>query len=459
MFLGRTKELDSLERMYSKENFQMAVLYGRRRIGKTALLNEFSKSKKTLYLSAEEINDSLNLKKFSHTLGELLGINNFPSIPDWQTFFTIIVEQLGKERLVLIIDEYPYAASANRSLNSILQHIIDYQFSKSNIFLILCGSSMSFMENHVLGEKSPLFGRRTGQLKLNPFDYYDAAQFYPNASAECKIKYYAVFGGTPYYLSLIDKNMTFEENVKELYFEMNSYLLNEGVLLMRQEFRESANYNAVLQAIASGANTLSEIVGFTKLESNFVSRYLLTLQELNFIERIIPFNANSLKGKKSLYCIAENFIAFWYRYVFPVKGEIERGNGDIYFHLSLRNLSEYIGPIFETITLQYLRRENAAGKLPFTAKSFGKWWGKDKKGNVHEIDIVLESINPNELIIGECKWNNTMKWNKTVDTLIERGTIFDKYKQYLYLFTKAEMDEGNSAFENVTIVSIEKYYL
>jgi AAA+ ATPase superfamily predicted ATPase len=436
MFLGREKELESLERMYAKDTFQMAVVYGRRRIGKTSLLNEFVKGKKSLYLPAEEVNDSLNLKKFSNILGELLGIGNFPAVNDWNDFFSIIEEKFGREHMVVVIDEYPYAASVNKSLNSILQHIIDYKFKNTNMFLILCGSSMSFMENQVLGEKSPLFGRRTGQLKVNPLDYYDAALFYPHVSDVNKIRYYAAIGGTPYYLSLIDDTLSFEENLRDLYFEINGYLLNEGTLLMKQEFREPANYNAVLQAIASGSNTLNEIAGFTKLETSLISKYLLTLQELNYIERVIPFGANPLKGKKSHYQIMENFVAFWYRYVFSVRTEIERGHGEVYFALALDNLDEFIGPIFEEVTKQYLRRKNSALQLPFVAKSFGKWWGRGKAGEAQEIDIVVESVAGKELIIGECKWTAALKTNKAITSLKERAALFDTYTTYRFLFTK-----------------------
>lgn len=436
MFLGREKELAALEKMYDKNNFQMAVVYGRRRIGKTSLLNEFIKNKLSLYFSAEEVNDSLNLKKFSDTLGKKLGINHFPTVSNWNHFFEIISESFGDKHIVMVIDEYPYAAHANKSLNSILQHIIDYNFKKTNIFLILCGSSMSFMENQVLGEKSPLFGRRTGQLKINPLDYYDASKFYINASEEDKIRYYATVGGTPYYLSLINENLSFEENLKELYFEINGYLLNEGVLLMKQEFREPANYNAILRSIASGADTLNEIIGFTKLETSTVSKYLGVLQELNYIERILPFNANHLKSKKSQYKITENFIAFWYRYIFMFRSEIELGNGDVYFELALNNLNEFIGIIFEEITRQFLRRQNSIGSLPFVAKTFGKWWGKDKQGFVQEIDIIVEGVDGDKLIIGECKWQSHFKVNKTIDQLQERATLFNQYQTYSYLFTK-----------------------
>lgn len=457
MFLAREKELSVLEKMYEKNSFQMAVVYGRRRIGKTAILNEFVKDKLSLYLPAEEVNDPLNLEKFSKLLGYLLGIKNFPAVENWNDFFTIIAEHFKDKNLVIVIDEYPYAATSNRSLNSILQHVIDYQLKNTNIFLILCGSSMSFMENQVLGEKSPLFGRRTGQLKVTPFDYYDAAKFYPTVSNEDKIRYYAVVGGTPYYLSMIDSRKTFVENLQELYFEINGYLLNEGTLLMRQEFREPANYNAVLQAIASGSVTLNEIAGFTRLENSLISKYLITLQELNYIERLIPFGANPLKGKKSQYQVQENFIAFWYRYVFPVRTEIEAGNGEIYCNLAMENLNEFIGPIFEEITKQYLRRTNAKLELPFVAKSFGKWWGKNRKGEVEEIDIVVESIKGDALIIGECKWRNALKIRKTVDDLKRRAALFDKYSVYEYLFTKEKTELSET--EGIVNRTLADYFL
>ena len=455
MFFGRENELEALEKMYQKNNFQMAVVYGRRRIGKTALLNKFIDDKNALYLPAEEVNDSLNLQKFSTLLGKKLGINHFPTVENWSSFFLMVKEQLGNQRLVLVIDEYPYAATANKSLNSILQHIIDYEFKETNLFLILCGSSMGFMEDHVLGEKSPLFGRRTGQLKINPLDYYDASKFYPLASNEDKIKYYATVGGTPYYLSLINPTLSFEENIKALYFEISGYLLNEGILLMKQEFREPANYNAVLQAIASGSRTLNEIAGFTKLENTSISKYLNVLQELNYIERITPFGANPLKGKISQYQITENFIAFWYRYVFSIRSEIERGNGDIYHELALENLPEFVGHIFEEITLQYLRRMNRNRKLPFVAKSFGTWWGKDKQGIVQDVDVVLEAATSKELLIGECKWREQLKVNTTIEKLNHRAQIFSDYKCYQFLFSKSKI---NAPVIDVTLISVDDYF-
>lgn len=455
-FFGRSKELAALNQMYDENTFQMMVVYGRRRIGKTSILNEFVKDKPHLYLSAEEVNDELNLKMFSEQLGRKMGVANFPAMTNWHNFFETLAQQFGQEHMVVVIDEYPYAATANKSLNSTLQHTIDYIFKKTNIFLILCGSSMSFMENQVLGEKSPLFGRRTGQLKVNPLDYLDAAQFYPNASPEDKIKYYATIGGTPYYLSMIKEELTFEENIKRLYFTVSGYLLNEGTLLMRQEFNEPTNYNAILQAIASRAVIPSEIISFTQLKPNIISKYLQTLQELNYIERVIPFDVNPLKTRKSHYRITENFMAFWYRYVFTVRGEIDMGHGDLFCQLALDNLNEFIGPVFEEIARQYLRRQNSSQNLPFIAKSFGTWWGKGKGGESQEIDVVSESYDGKALIIGECKWRNSIKEKKVIDTLINRAKLFPKYQTYPYLFTKEKLKLKD--YSPVTVVSAEDFF-
>ncbi|MCL2221179.1 MAG: ATP-binding protein [Oscillospiraceae bacterium] len=455
MFLGRERELLALEKMYDTPGFQMVVVYGRRRIGKTSLLNEFIKGKNSLYFPAEEVNDMLNLKKLSGLFAEKIGISPSPTYENWKDILSAICNKYNENRLVFIIDEYPYAANANGSLSSILQHLIDYEYKNTNIFLVLCGSSVSFMENHVLGEKSPLFGRRTGQLKLGPLDYYDAAKFFPDISAADKVRYFATVGGTPYYLSLINRDCSFEDNLNRLYFEITGYLFNEGTLLMKQEFREPANYNAVLQAIAAGHVSLNEIVQFTRQESNIVSKYLITLQELHLVERVIPFGANPLRGKTSQYRISENFLSFWYRYVFSVRAEIERGNGELYLDVAIDNMSEYFGQVFEEICRQYLRRLNQKRELPFIAKSFGRWWGKDKAGNPQDVDVVVDSLSGKKLILGECKWRDNINQPQVLQTLAERAKIFSDYETEQWLFVKS----GKNDKQTEKIITADNLFL
>jgi AAA+ ATPase superfamily predicted ATPase len=225
---------------------------------------------------------------------------------------------------------------------------------------------------------------------------------------------------------------------------------------MRQEFREPANYNSILQAIASGAVTLGEIVSFSRLESSVVSRYLSNLQELQYVEKILPFNANSLKNRNSQYKITENFVAFWYRYIFPYRNQIESGEGELFYKVVEKDLSVYVGHIFEDITRQYLRRVNLKNQLPFLIKNFGTWWGKDSTGQVQEIDVVGESLFGKELLLGECKWKNNIKVNKVLTTLMNRTTLFPQNETYPYLFTKTPVEIPEDS--PVKAISVEEFF-
>ena len=222
MFVGREKELAEMERLYRTPGFQMVVLYGRRRVGKTTLIEKFSHSKKTLFFTAKVQVDKENLRDFSKVVYEFFDMpTTMPSFGSWDDAFGFVMEQAHDERIVLAFDEFPYAAKANASLPSVVQIAIDRQMKRSNIYLILSGSNQGFMESEVLGRESPLFGRRTAQLRLSAFGYLDSARMLEGVSLEDQVKYYSCIGGTPYYLSLVDVRDSFESNIKRLFFEMN----------------------------------------------------------------------------------------------------------------------------------------------------------------------------------------------------------------------------------------------
>jgi len=261
MFFGRLKELELMENLYKKRGFEMLVLYGRRRIGKTTLISHFIKDKPAIFYSAQEANDLINLKIFSETIYQFFGLSSsgLPAFTDWNNAFLFLAEKAKNKRIILVFDEFPYAVGANKSLKSILQNVIDHKLKDSNIFIILSGSHIGFMENEVLGSKSPLFGRRTAQMKLSGFDYFDASDMLLKFSNEDKIKLYSCIGGTPYYLSLIDKSLSFEKNLEFLFFEPSGYLYEEPIMLLKQELREGAMYNSIISAIAQGATKLNDI--------------------------------------------------------------------------------------------------------------------------------------------------------------------------------------------------------
>ena len=211
--IGRMKEMNQLEEMYSNDRFEFMVMYGRRRIGKTTILQEFSKRHKTIYFSAQEKNDALNLQDFSRIIQEYFDGSFIANFANWEDALNYISRKVQDQRTVLIIDEFPFLAETNPSIKSILQHRIDHDWKERNIFLILCGSSVSFMLNDVMGYKSPLYGRSTGSMEVLPFDYLESAEFFPDYSEEDKIIAYGILGGVPRYLNAFDSKRSLRENI------------------------------------------------------------------------------------------------------------------------------------------------------------------------------------------------------------------------------------------------------
>jgi AAA+ ATPase superfamily predicted ATPase len=432
----------------------MVVMYGRRRIGKTTLISEFIADKPALFFTAQEANDSLNLSRFSKKIYAFSGVpESAGAFQNWNDAFSFLGNKAKEGRFVLAFDEFPYAASANRALKSILQSAVDHEFKNTGMFLILCGSQMGFMENEVLGYKSPLFGRRTAQIKLEGFDYYDAGKLLESFSNEDKIKFYACVGGTPHYLTQIKKAESFEENIKRLFFDISGYLYNEPMMLLQQELREPAMYNSIISAIAGGASRLNAIATKINEDSSKVSKYLQTLINLQIIQKEYPFGENPQNSRRGIYRIADNCYDFWYSFVFSGRPEIESGNGDIIADNEVfgDRLSAYVGkPPFEKMCLQYLSRQNRGGNLPFAATSFGSWWGTDPKEKTQtDFDIVAANRRGKQIILGECKWKNNLNDVTEIQKLTSKEHLLSEYSdRYYCFFSKAPFSKSAKKLES-----------
>ncbi|MCL1794828.1 MAG: ATP-binding protein [Oscillospiraceae bacterium] len=463
MFVGREKELAALNNLYDEDIFQMVVMYGRRRIGKTTLISEFISDKPAIFFTAQEVNDALNLSRFSQKIYNFFDVpESAGAFPDWNDAFEFLAKKAKGRRFVLAFDEFPYAAAANRSLKSVLQTATDHYFKNTGLFLILCGSHMGFMENEVLGYKSPLFGRRTAQIKLEGFDYYDAGKMLGAFDAEDKLKFYACIGGTPHYLAQIKANESFEDNIKRLYFDISGYLYNEPVMLLHQELREPAMYNSIITAIAGGASKQSEIAAKIKEDSTKVNKYLHTLVNLQIIDKIYPFGENPQNSRKGIYRIADNCYDFWYSFVFSNRPEIESGNGDFVADAEIfgEKLSSYIGkPPFETICLQYLQRANRNKILPFIATSFGSWWRNDPKEKAQaDFDVIAANRSKKQIVLGECKWKNEINFAIEAQKLLKKDYLLAEYKErYWYIFSKKPPKEKQK-FPGITAVAAEMLF-
>ncbi|MBT1170650.1 ATP-binding protein [Bifidobacterium sp. SO4] len=447
MFVGRERELGTLQDLWEQEDFQMLVLYGRRRVGKTALLDEFSKDKHVLSFTARQQTSAANLRDFSRAIYRFFGLpETMPAFGLWQDALDFIVRKAQDEpgrRMLFVFDEFPYAAASEQSLPSSLQIAIDHGFKNANVMMVLCGSNEGFMESEVLGYKSPLYGRRTAQLRLMPFDVFDTARMLPFTPPVDVVQYYATFGGTPYYLRQIRSGMTYEDNVLRLLFDTNGLLYEEPLMLLRQELRDITTYNSVMGAVGAGATKQNKIAdGAGLASSSGVSKYLSVLSDLGLLERDVPFGENPTHTRKGLWRIKDPFFSFWYRFVGPNADRIERGDGDLAARADVFGpaLDTYVGQQFESVCEQWMIRANRRNELPFRATSFGKWWGSDPRARQQaDIDAIAAAPRTGDILLGECKWKSNLDIAQTTATLRARADLVPGYdNRYFALFVKTD---------------------
>ena len=456
MFIGRERELDALNKLYASDKFEFAVIYGRRRVGKTALINQFIGNKKSIYFTGIESNAKQNLENLSRSIIEYSSrIETETSFISFQAALEYVFKLAEKERLILVIDEYPYVARTSKSLASTLQFLIDKYKESSKLMLILCGSSMSYMEDNVLAYKAPLYGRRTAQIKLLPFDFEETCHYLKKLPDGDKALVYGIVGGTPQYLLQMNDMLSVEDNIKNTFLNPISFLYEEPINLLKQEVREPAIYTAIITAIAAGASRMSEISSKVGEDTNVCSTYIKNLINLGIVQKETPYGEKA--SRKSVYSIEDNMFCFWYRFVLDNNFLIARGAADLVYKRIAPQLSDYMGKAFEDISKQYLWKQLLKGKCPVEFTSLGRWWGNDPiEKSQAEIDIMGEQ-DKNTALFGECKWTNEKVDLGVLETLVKRSRLFSYKNMHFYLFsksgfTKGCMDEAKK-LGNVTLVS------
>ena len=383
------------------------------------------------------------------------GIQTETYFASYQAALEYVFKLAEKERVVFTIDEYPYVARASKSLASTLQLLIDKYKDKSKLMLILCGSSMSYMEDHVLAYKAPLYGRRTAQMKIKPFDFEESCAYFSGLSDEDKALMYGIVGGTPQYLLQMSDKLSVEENIKNTYLNPMSFLYEEPINLLKQEVREPAIYNAIITAIATGYSRMFEISTKVGEDSNVCSNYIKNLINLGIIKKETPYGEKA--SRKSIYAIEDNMFYFWYRFVVNNNSVIARGATDLVYKRIESQLCDYMERVFEEICTQYLWKQLIKGNMPIEFVSLGRWWGNDPIRKCQtEIDIMGEQ-DSNAAIFAECKWRNENVDLEVLETLIGRSGLFHYTKVHYYLFSKSGFTKGcmEKAEEmgNVTLVS------
>lgn len=402
-FINRKKELDFLSKAHLSRERQLIVIYGRRRVGKTFLITFFAKNKPHIYFLADKRGTESNVKRFAEKCGEYFN-EPPPAAEDFAGVFQYLKNRIGEKPFIAAIDEFSYLVEKDSSIPSVFQRAWDEALAGTEICLVLCGSSISMMEEGALSHKSPLYGRRTGHWKVLPMRFRDAIRFFPGAGIEKSIELYSVFGGIPSYLSKAAPEKSIEENIEEHILKKGSPLYEEPEMLMREELRDPSTYLSIMEAMAFNSK-ITDIANKAGIKATDLPKYLAVLQNLELVGRLVP--VTEPKSKKALYGIRDNLFLFWFKFGFPRKSELEEGRHGEVLKRAMAGFSQHAAKAFEDVCLQALE------EAPETSGygKFGKWWGAySEKGErkTAEIDVVALNGQKKEILFGECKWSENV---------------------------------------------------
>lgn len=411
-FVGRKIEFRFLEEHYKSGMAEFVVLYGRRRVGKTELIQKFLEGKRSLYFIGRTESKEDTLSRINLSISKAFSDFSLVEKPlrNWDHIFEYLSEKLKNERMIIVFDEFPFIADKFPEILSVLQDKWDSLLRKTGIFIILCGSSIGMMEDRILSYKSPLYGRRTGQWKLLPLRFKAIREFFPGYGIEELVEVYGVLDSIPGYLVKFDDKISVIENIKKSVLSKGEFLYEEVEHLLREEFRDVSNYLSIISSVAGGASSFNDIYTKTHLDKSLISKYLYTLEKLNIIKKMFPVTAGSkdmFKTKKGLYSVSDNFFRFWLAYVYQNKNSLETGNLSEALESIKKGFNSYLGFVFEDVCRQFLEEAK-----PASFSRIGIWWHK----NV-EIDLIGLNDRTKEILFCECKWQDRVNPDKILPEL------------------------------------------
>ena len=458
-FVNRDQEMAILQRVYDQGTFQFIPIYGRRRVGKTRLVQEFIKDKPAVYFLADTASEAEQLKNLGREVGDYFDdrILMASGLKDWPQMFRYMADRCSGQQLILVIDEFPYLVSANKAISSIFQKGIDEILKNSSLFLILMGSSIGMMEREVLFAKAPLYGRRTGSLEIREMYFPALKAFFPSLEFEKRVALYGVFGAIPAYLEKVNEHAGVMENIMESVLDRGSFLYSEVDFLLREELREPRNYFVILRAIAQGKRKLSEIMNDTGFNKSHLSRYLDILRSLRLIDKEIPVTEKyPEKSRLGLYRLHDRFFSFWFRYIFPYRGRLEIGQTDFIMKALSDTFPQYLSGVYEEICRGLCFALQKDEVINFN--TIGRWWSKNE-----EIDLVATDEASGCLYLGECKWSENPVGTDIYEDLVRKAALIDwragKRKERFLLFSKSGFTEQmliRAVKENVILFAGEE---
>lgn len=402
-FIDREAETATLENEYARNGSSLVILYGRRRVGKTSLINKFIEGKNALFFLASEESEAQNRESFKQRAADFInsGLLRHAAVSNWDVIFKAIIDTEFDKKPIIVMDEFQYIGKSNPAFPSIFQRIWEEILKNKSVMVILCGSLISMMESQTLNYDSPLYGRRTAQIRLKqiPFRYY--GQFFTDRSEKELIEMYSVTGGVPKYIELFSECDDIYSAIRQNVLNTSGYLYDEPHFLLQQEVSEIGSYFSLIKAIAAGNSKLSAIATVLETKTTNLTKYLKTLIDLDILEREVPVTEdNPEKSKRGLYRIRDNYIKFWFAFVYPNMSFLESGNTEIVMSKIRKGfVSNQIAFVYEDICREKMWRLSAEGVWDFHFSKIGRYWDS----NV-EIDIAALDPDGKNLILGECKY-------------------------------------------------------
>lgn len=442
MFYGRDDELEELNRRYRTKGFQFIPVYGRRRVGKTALIDEFIKDKTAIKFTAVKGSYNTNMRLLSSIV---LGVKNAP-VMEFENILEVMHSRFGGERYIFVIDEYPYLVGSDESVTGILNNFIESHLD-SEVFIILSGSSMSVMKNQVLGVKSPLYGRRTGQMRLSPFPFAEIGHFLPSYSDQERLIVYGLVGGIPWYLSFFDDGKSLKDNIIDNLINPYAVLNKEATLLFAEELVSPVAYLDVISSIAKGHNRVGEMATDAGLETSRISVLLKDLILLEIVERIRPID--DPKSKRTVYRIKDHYLRSYFRFIYPNNVEVGRDRYEEAYDEIMEDMDAYMGHVFEDACSEYVGR---------TCREVGTWWGTDGSRRTKE-EIDIAALCKGRMVLCECKYRSEPVGRDVIETLVRRaGLVRSALPKDLMVFSRSGYTEEAvraAGSEDVVLHSLE----
>ena len=402
-FIDREQELETLQDEYERRGSSLVILYGRRRAGKTTLITEFIRDKNALFFLASEESEAQNRSAFKEKAADFIdsALLREASVSSWDTIFAAIMEHSFDSKPVIVIDEFQYIGKSNPAFPSVFQRIWEEQLKNKSVMVILCGSLISMMESQTLSYNSPLYGRRTAQIRLGqiPFRYY--GEFFPGRNRKELIEMYAITGGVPKYIEVFSESKDIYRAIQKNVLNRSGYLYDEPHFLLQQEVSEIGSYFSVIKAIAAGNHKLAAISSALEVKATSLTKYLKTLIDLDILEREVPVTEEKPeKSKRGLYRIKDNYLRFWFAFVYPNMSFIESGNSRIVLDKIRKGLvTSHTAFVYEDVCREKMWDLNAEDVWPFHFSRIGRTW----EGEM-EIDIAALDPEGGNLILGECKY-------------------------------------------------------